>query len=364
MMINFEGSDVRIDAIEEIKALKLPIFLWGGEVYSGYVAEYLRANHISDKIEIVVDDEYIKENDGFMPLSEYLLNWSENSIMIFGFYSYKIVQNKYRQYKDQIKYLYDFRITHVGDHLLEWDKNEAEKNLPSYIRTYEMLADDKSRLTMERYLRAAVNGEFEELFENCYEETAYFNAVTEHLPIDVLIDCGAFDGDDICDFVKVFPKYDTIYAIEPDQKNAEKLKNRMNGEGISDVIVITKGVYRESAVLRFSSGNGVASHLDDSGDVEVPVLALDELLQECPGNILIKMDIEGSEMDALAGASRAIAARQPCLAICVYHKEEDLIKIPQYIDSLVEPNTYDYYLRFHGLGLAELVFYAVPRLPG
>ncbi len=30
MMINFEGSDVRIDAIEEIKALKLPIFLWGG----------------------------------------------------------------------------------------------------------------------------------------------------------------------------------------------------------------------------------------------------------------------------------------------------------------------------------------------
>lgn len=32
MMINFEGSDVRIDAIEEIKALKLPIFLWGGYI--------------------------------------------------------------------------------------------------------------------------------------------------------------------------------------------------------------------------------------------------------------------------------------------------------------------------------------------
>lgn len=38
MMINFEGSDVRIDAIEEIKALKLPIFLWGG---GGYILDML-----------------------------------------------------------------------------------------------------------------------------------------------------------------------------------------------------------------------------------------------------------------------------------------------------------------------------------
>lgn len=64
-------------------------------------------------------------------------------------------------------------------------------------------------------------------------------------------------------------------------------------------------------------------------------------------------------MDALAGAAKTIAANYPCLTICVYHKEDDLIKIPQYIDSLVEPGTYDYYLRFHGLGLAGLVFYAV-----
>lgn len=54
------------------------------------MTEYLREHQILDEIKIVVDDEYMNENDGFMPLSEYLLKWSENSVMIFGFYSYKM----------------------------------------------------------------------------------------------------------------------------------------------------------------------------------------------------------------------------------------------------------------------------------
>lgn len=360
-MISFDGNDVRLGYIEEIKSLKQPIFLWGGGIYCGYIIQYLRAHQILDDIRIVVDDEYIGINDKAIPLSQYLLKWAENSVMIFGFYNYKTVQKRYKQYRNKIKHIFDFRISHVGDHLLEWNKNEAEKNLPGYQKTYEMLADDQSRLTMERYLRAAVNGEFDQLFMDCYEETAYFNSVTERLPIDVLADCGAFTGDDICDFVKTFREYNKIYAIEPDKENVEALKNKVRTEGIRDVTVIAKGVYKESGLLHFSSGEGEASHLSASGNVEVPVLALDEILKGCAGHILLKMDIEGSEMDALAGAAETIAANHPCLTICVYHKEDDLIKIPQYIDSLAEPGTYDYYLRFHGLGLAELVFYAVPH---
>ena len=66
-------------------------------------------------------------------------------------------------------------------------------------------------------------------------------------------------------------------------------------------------------------------------------------------------------MDALEGNAKTIARKHLCLAVCVYHREDDLINIPRYIDSLVEPEMYDYYLRFHGLGLAELVFYAIPH---
>lgn len=361
-MLNIRGKDIRVEALEEIKNLQLPIYLWGGQVYGEYITEYLRENDILDEIKIVVDDEYITENGSYMPLSEYLDKYADNSIMIFAFYNYGIVQRKYKQYKSKIKHLYDFRITHVGDSLVRWDQQEALSRISEYNETYTRLKDDKSRDTMQLYLRAAVNGEFQPLWEECYEKIAYFNTVTDKLQIDTLVDCGAFNGDDIHDFVVKFPNYKKIYAIEPDAQNVVQLNRRIEMESMHNIEVISKGVYKESTVLHFSSDQGVASHLNRKGDIVVPVIALDELLKHCTDNILIKMDIEGSEMDALAGAAETIKKKHPCLAICVYHKEDDLITIPKYIDNLVEPDIYDYYLRFHGLGLAELVFYAIPKM--
>lgn len=360
-MINLEGRDVRIDAVEEIKKLRLPIFLWGGQVYGQYVTEYLRANGIQDELKIVVDDIYLDKNKDYLPLSEYLEKYAEDSVMIFAFHDYRIVQSKYEMYKSKIKHLYDFRVSHVGDNLLKWDRNDVMLKIHDYEKTYEMLKDDKSKLTMQLYLRAAVNGEFKKLWTECYEEVAYFNDVTEKFPVDTLVDCGAFNGDDIHDFIKLFPDYRKIYAIEPDQNNIAKLEKRIKEEKIQRIFVIPKGVYQKSTTLSFSSQQGVASHIDEHGEESVSVVAIDEVLQEHKDNILIKMDIEGSEMDALIGAAKTIEQKHPCLTICVYHKEDDLIKIPHYIDSLVGADTYDYYLRFHGLGLAELVFYAVPR---
>lgn len=333
----------------------------GGQVYGEYITEYLRANGIHKELGVVVDDEYVGQNKNHMPLSEFIRNYAENAILIFGFYNYNIVKSKYKAYHGRIKYLYDFRIGHVGDRLLEWRKDCVEARLAEYEKTYDMLCDEKSRQIMQRYLRAAVNGEFEQLWEICYEPTAYFNKITEKLPIKVLVDCGAFNGDDIHDFVKLFHDYQKIYAIEPDAENIEQLQKRIAEEAIRNITVIPKGVYCETTVLSFVSNQGVASHMDENGDIKIPVISIDETIKESDENIFIKMDIEGSEMDALKGAANTIAKKHPCLAICVYHKEDDLITIPQYIDSLVEPGTYNYYLGFHGYGLAELVFYAVPK---
>jgi len=71
----------------------------------------------------------------------------------------------------------------------------------------------------------------------------------------------------------------------------------------------------------------------------------------------IKMDIEGSELEALKGAQNQIKVNKPKLAICVYHKETDLITIPQFILSL-NPD-YKLYLRHYGNFSTELVLYAL-----
>ena len=49
---------------------------------------------------------------------------------------------------------------------------------------------------------------------------------------------------------------------------------------------------------------------------------------------LINMDVEGAEMDILKSAKNTIKNKKPVLAICAYHKAEDLINIPQYISNL------------------------------
>ena len=359
-MIDVSGQDKRIESIEEIKALGMPIFVWGGSTYGGVIKQYLRENGIKVDIRFVVDDEYYTAGD-FMPLSTFLERYADNSIMIFGFYNYKVIQKKREVYSDKIKHLYDFHFTSLGSNRLKWDKQDVISNLEGYRKTYEMLSDIKSKRTMELYLRAAVNGEFDKLFNECHSDISYFNEITEKQKIDILVDCGAFDGDSIHDFVNVFNDYEKIYAFEPDLSNRKRLEERIKNEVIKNVEVVPYGAYKENTTLYFSNDGESSSHLDDDG-VAIEVTTIDQYGRDVftGKSVLIKMDIEGSEMDALYGAQNTISNYHPCLTICVYHKEHDLIDIPQYISSLVGDGVYDYYLGFHGLDLAELVFYAVP----
>ena len=55
---------------------------------------------------------------------------------------------------------------------------------------------------------------------------------------------------------------------------------------------------------------------------------LDEDLAEVERLDFIKMDIEGAEQRALKGAARTMAKFRPSLAICTYHRQDDLDAIP------------------------------------
>lgn len=72
---------------------------------------------------------------------------------------------------------------------------------------------------------------------------------------------------------------------------------------------------------------------------------------------MLKMDIEGAELSALAGARESIRKWKPKLAICIYHKKEDLWEIAEYILG-IEPE-YRLYMRNYEDTATELVLYAV-----
>jgi hypothetical protein len=70
------------------------------------------------------------------------------------------------------------------------------------------------------------------------------------------------------------------------------------------------------------------------------------------------MDIEGYEKEALWGSRRILAEAKPVLAVCAYHKSEDLWQIPLLIHAL-QPE-YQMFLRRYAEGAYELIWYAVP----
>jgi len=166
---------------------------------------------------------------------------------------------------------------------------------------------------------------------------------------EVFLDCGAYDGDTIASFRK--RSNGQVIAVEPDPDNFEKLK-----ENYPDVIAYKCAVGARHEQLTFKAGDGPVSCF--GGDSVVECVTIDELLD---GHrvTFIKMDIEGAELDALIGARETIINQLPVLAICLYHKPDDIWEIPKYIRSLSDQ--YNLYLRRYAEGCWEEVCYAIPK---
>lgn len=367
-MLSIADVDKRIIDIEEIKRIcnlnNSHLMILGVGVYAEALSDYFKTNGLTVQIDYVIDDQYLSEQlkeRGIIPISKYLSDFAKTSPLVFGFYNYEIILKKKEELKDLVPYMFDFHMTVIGDVKVDWNYDFVTEHIEEFNKTYEMLSSQKSKDTMQGYINAAVAGYFDEFYKKYKDEIPYFNSKLTSMKIDRLFDCGAFDGDSAHDFVAVFDDYEKIFEFEPDPTNVEKIKARVQNESIRDLTIVQKGVWSETTTLRFASEGKSSSNVSDKGDIAIDVIKIDDMYDEFTHNSLIKMDIEGSEMAALSGAARVIREISPALAICVYHKRDDLITIPQYIDSLVETDTYDYFVGYQGLDLAELVFYAVPK---
>ena len=85
--------------------------------------------------------------------------------------------------------------------------------------------------------------------------------------------------------------------------------------------------------------------------------ALDAFFQNREAPTFIKMDIEGAEREALAGVEQLIRSHKPKLAICAYHKVEDIYTLPELIRTFRDD--YTFYLRHYSDTIYETVLYAV-----
>lgn len=106
--------------------------------------------------------------------------------------------------------------------------------------------------------------------------------------------------------------------------------------------------------------NGPGARVDSASkgleSKEPNLIAINNFFKDKETPTFIKMDIEGAELEALEGAKTTIVKNKPKLAICLYHKPDDLWKIPLYLKDLVPE--YKFYIRHHGKVRWETVLYA------
>jgi FkbM family methyltransferase len=189
----------------------------------------------------------------------------------------------------------------------------------------------------------------------------YFPADLFHLtPDEVLVDCGAFDGDTIrLLLASVGTSFKAIHSIEADTISLEKMTAylaTLPPDVSARIHMRDCAVGEERCVLRFSMSGALTSAESDAG-VDVDCIPLDELFASEPITFL-KMDIEGAEYGSLLGARTIIERDQPILAICVYHTQSDVWRIPLLIRS-IDP-TYRLFLRAYDGDGFQSVVYAVP----
>lgn len=189
------------------------------------------------------------------------------------------------------------------------------------------------------------------------EQTQYFDLpALSHDAEETFVDAGGFDGLTSLRFAAWAKTYRRIFVFEPEDSIRKVCEEKLQQLPSDKVTVYPLGTWKEDGELRFSKMSPGCSLVDDAGDIRIPVTSIDNA---CKGEkvTFIKMDVEGSEKETLEGARQTIVQQHPKLAICLYHKPEDIVELPAYVLSLCP--TYRLYLRHYSLLHHETVLYAV-----
>jgi FkbM family methyltransferase len=221
----------------------------------------------------------------------------------------------------------------------------------------DMFADQKSRDLFLSFLEFRLRGDPVCMPAPQMEEIYFPVDIREVSKPEHFIDCGAFNGDTLTLARNKFGMLKSVRAFEPDPDNYRRLVDLNKNVSFSDDTLLSPyAVWSNKAQLNFSSNGSLASGITEEGNNLIKCVALDDYL---PGYkpTLIKMDVEGSELEALKGCRKMISSARPNLAISIYHRPDHLWRVPLFIRELTPG--YRYYLRSHGASGYDTVFYAI-----
>lgn len=139
---------------------------------------------------------------------------------------------------------------------------------------------------------------------------------------DVVVDAGAYPGDYTIFAAKRVGNSGRVIAFEPDEGNRAVLARNLAGRKLSNVTVVPKGLWNMETELGFDPG-GFCSKVDSLGHGRetIPVTTLDVALTQLGIEKIdvLKMDIEGAEIQAVEGCRETLLRSDAFVCIASYH---------------------------------------------
>lgn len=152
-----------------------------------------------------------------------------------------------------------------------------------------------------------------------------------------ILDIGAFAGDSALAFSPLTKEQ--VYAFEACPANYKLLCRTVEVNRLTNVFPILSAVGDQAGKAAVPTGLSMGNQLvanasSREGTAEVEMTTIDAFVQERGLRVgMIKVDIEGMEMQFLKGAERTIREQRPVLLLSIYHTAEDFFGIKPLLES-------------------------------
>ncbi len=242
--------------------------------------------------------------------------------------------------------------------------------IDEFLAVGERLADSLSVETLYSVLLYHLETDREHLLSvNRPGEATYFRSgLFEVRERETYVDCGAFDGDSVQQFIRAAKgRFHAIHAFEPDPQNFPRLADWLQRESrysyAQRITLHQRAVGSASGTIALTSTGDAgacvplareAAALPGVPRSMVEIVTLDHTITEPIS--LLKLDVEGHELEILRGALKHLQNDRPRLAICAYHLPGDLVDLPRFVEGL--DAGYRIGLRHHSGTRYDTVLYA------
>ena len=347
-MINYKKlifNDYKSDVWHQLLDTNLPILIYGMgngadkiiNVFSKYGIEYsdvfasdgfVRGHSYRGKTVISYSEACKKYPNGF------------DIVVSFGSKLPNVIDRIYSLTKNHNVYAPDVEV--CGEELFCEEFFDA--HLEEIYNAREAFEDEESKKVFDNVIRYKLFGSLRYLKVTEYSEKEC-DALLNTDKYESYLDLGAYNGDTIKKYSSLCKNLKEIYAFEPDKRNYKKLLAYCETIATPKICALNYAAYSQDTTLCFSASGNRNSTAISNGSFEHKTIKIEA---KAPDSVLskidfIKYDVEGLEYQALLGSKKLIQASEPDLLVSMYHKSEDVFKLPLLVKEL--NSNYSLYLR-------------------